>query len=144
VLVFNCTHERDPAQLLAPLAALHATDAGRFEVAFFTPNIAGPAAAATPVDQTDLSVPADAVAALTEQGKMRELWEAACAPGTTAAQVVPSVADALAAAEAVGVRRGRPVQVVVTGSLLLGGVAAGVLHRAYGVDLISPPPEGPA
>ena len=132
VLVFNCTHERNPANLLAPLAELPVV----FDAAVFVPNVAGLADLGP--DQADKSTPGDP--ALGDQHRMRDLWLAAVGPDRAReAHVVPSVAAAVAWAEQLRDRTGRPVEVVVTGSLLLGGVAAAVLQKRFGVDIVAAP-----
>ena len=88
LLVFNCTHERDPAAHSAPPRALEVAAPGlRFDAVCFTPNAAGLADAGA--DQTDTSVRADP--ALTEQHRMLVAWHAASAAGAAQvpARVVP-------------------------------------------------------
>jgi len=135
VLLFNCTHEREPAALLAPLAQVH-TAGTPFAAVCFTPNLAGVRGLGG--DQTDTSVSAAATASLQDQERMRDVWAGLLPPAAPAAatHVLPSVSAAVDVALDLAAASGRPVEVVCTGSLLLGGVLAAVLRERFHVDLV--------
>jgi len=135
VLLFNCTHEREPGALLAPLAQVHAADAP-FHTVCFTPNLAGVRGLGG--DQTDTSVNLAATASLQDQERMREVWAGLLPPPAppAATHVLPSVSAAVDVALGLAATSARPVEVVCTGSLLLGGVMAAVLRERFHVDLV--------
>ncbi|KNE62867.1 FolC protein, partial [Allomyces macrogynus ATCC 38327] len=122
-LVFNVTHARSGATLLAPVAALHAKLP--FTSATFSTNTPRPVGdgEAGSADTTDFTSFPDPE--LTQQQALRDAWVELSGMDVKRTRVVPTVKDALdgIAAES----KGQEAAVLVTGSLYLVGATLDVL-----------------
>ncbi|KAJ3370664.1 Folylpolyglutamate synthetase [Allomyces arbusculus] len=122
-LVFNVTHARSGATLLAPVAALHAKLP--FTSATFSTNTPRPVGdgEAGSADTTDFTSFPDPE--LTQQQALRDAWVELSGMDVKRTRVVPTVKDALdAIAEE---SKGQEASVLVTGSLYLVGATLDVL-----------------
>ncbi|EGD74374.1 hypothetical protein PTSG_06385 [Salpingoeca rosetta] len=120
VLIFNCTGDREPEQLLRQVLEKHA-----FDVGIFCPNVAS--LKSTRADQVNHN--ASSTACQRMQRRARDTFARVCTNDATT-HLFPSIEDAITHVrelKAENEASGKRVDVIVTGSLHLVGGVLGVL-----------------